>query len=278
MSTSQLRGQVSTLAGQQLIGKLKTQQFYWFAGHVIAIASFLVFQLGFFFGPRTALKYYRVTLLSLIGTYLIVIFKRHSIPKLRLIVNQFLRDENICYFALAVSLWLFSFKLGPTAGSLYSFVIFSFFHVLTYINANLIGLVVSNVQEQRLISARITQFSSLYYDMALLMAANAEIILTAMSVVQVPLVIVIRLLFHGDVFGVLVNVVFALVMITFLKLRYDCNVHTQAILHAFDGRIEQFLFQANIPMLSTIYKTQFKGKFLKAVGMIKLPKTQGKDT
>lgn len=258
---------------QRLLALVKTQQFYWFVGHLLALSAFAIFQICSFIRPSSAVKYFRYSLISIIATYVIVIVNS---PGTRTFLPvRLLRDENVCYLALAVALWTYSFVLGPMPGSLYSFAIFSFFHAVRYFNANLVTIVVPGVPAQQHITLSLNAFLAQYHEMALLLAANAEIILTVMTVVQLPMVVVFRL-FKGDFSTVLINASFAAVLVVFTKLRYDSNVHTQAIIHAFDARILQFLFQLNSPVLSAIYNNVVKGMLIKYVSLIKLPKESSK--
>lgn len=258
---------------QRLLALLRTQQFYWFVGHLLALSAFAIFQICSFIRPSSAVKYFRYSLISIIATYVIVIANspgaKTSLPV------RLLRDENICYLILAMALWAYSFVLGPMPGSLYSFAIFSLFHAVRYFNANLVSILVPGVPAQQHITLSLNSFLAQYHEMALLLAANAEIILTVMTVVQLPLVMVFRL-FKGNIMAVFINASFAAILVVFTKLRYDSNVHTQAIIHTFDARILQFLFQLNSPALSAAYNNIVKGVVIKYVSLIRLPKESSK--
>lgn len=58
---------------QQILRLAKTQQFYWFLGHVFAIIFFSFYQVLLIFSATKSLKYYKFTLLSILVTYVIVI-------------------------------------------------------------------------------------------------------------------------------------------------------------------------------------------------------------
>ncbi|KAK6465480.1 hypothetical protein DFJ63DRAFT_316696 [Scheffersomyces coipomensis] len=249
-----------------------TQQFYWFLGHVLGILFFVLNFITSFFSTRLALRYYRFTLLSIFVTYIIVIkqiFFRNNKLEIKS-VTKFLNDDNVQYFGLAIILYLSSFKIGITSGALYSFVIFSVFHVLTYFQNNLLKVSVSNVRTQQYLNSIINQFTSDYNERALFLAASSEVVLSLMSLFQLIPTILINLLFKWEIIFVFVKLITILAIVVFTKLRFDSNKYTKAVIQEYDQRANQYLIR--IPQLNQLYNGWLKGEFIpKYVQPIKVP-------
>lgn len=244
---------------------LKTAQFYWFLSHVFTVLFFLVHLAYSFFNYKQSLRYYQFSLLSILTTYLIVI---KQLKKKTMV--QLINDENIQYFVLAATMYLSSLKIGVITGSLYSFVIFSIFHILNYYQNNLLEIFISSIQQQQLIHGKISHFVSTYNQQALLMAANAEMFLLffgANPLIQLPTIFVN--LMNKDLLAVLVRINLFLVVLVFNKLRYDSNQFTKLVIEQWDMKIQQLL--VNYPQFSGVYNGTFKGLVAKYITPIKLP-------
>ncbi|KAK6197479.1 uncharacterized protein RJT21DRAFT_123294 [Scheffersomyces amazonensis] len=257
---------------QQLQKLAFTQQFYWFLGHVFALLFFAFNFVTSFFSTRLALKYYRFALLSILVTYVIVIkqiFFRNNKLQIRS-VGRFVGDDNVQYFGLAFVLYLSSFKIGIVSGSLYSFIIFSVFHALTYFQNNLLKVSVSSAQTQQYLNSAINQFTLNYNQQALILAANAEVILLVMSVFQIIPTIFFNLILQRDLFFFLVKLFTVAYITVFIKLRFDSNQYTKTVIQQYDSRANEYLVR--IPQLSQIYNGWFKGQFIpKYIHPIKIP-------
>lgn len=256
---------------QQLVRLAKTQQFYWFLGHVFAILFFVLYQVFLIFSGAKSLKYYKFTLLSILVTYVIVIkqiyLRKGSLANVG--VAKLVRDENVQYFALATILYVSSFKLGAISGAVYSFVIFAVFHVLTYFQNNLLPIVVGNLRTQQYINSSINQFTLNFNQQALVIAANSEVILLVMAVFSVPMSVLL-FVFRRDIVYVVVNFAVTVAILVFVKFRYDSNQYTQMVVQQFDTKAAEFLARLNNPQLSSLYST-FKANVVKYTANIKAP-------
>lgn len=258
---------------QQILRLAKTQQFYWFLGHVFAIIFFCFYQVLLIFSATKSLKYYKFTLLSILVTYVIVIkqiyLRKGSLANIG--IAKLIRDENVQYFALASVLYLASFKLGAITGAIYSFVIFALFHVLTYFQNNLLSIVVRNLRTQQYINSAINQFTLNFNQQALVIAANSEVILLIMSVFLLPTSVIYNLLFRRDIVYVLVKVGVSAAILVFVKFRFDSNQYTKMVVQQFDSKATEFLVKLNNPSVSSLYNVTFKANLLKYASMIKAP-------
>ncbi|KAK6457893.1 uncharacterized protein RJT20DRAFT_125776 [Scheffersomyces xylosifermentans] len=258
---------------QQLTKLATTQQFYWFLGHVLAVLFFVVTTFTSFFSPRASLRYYRFALLAILITYIIVIKQIYLRKTSTISAVRLIRDENVQYFVLALVFYLSSFKIGVVSGSLYSFIIFAVFHILTYFQNNLLSIVVPNPQTKQHLNGVINQFTISYNQQALLVAANAEIMLLVLNVVSLVPSVLINLLLQRDILYIVVKAFVAGVTLVFVKFRYDSNQYTKLVIEQFDLRVVQLLARFNNPTLTQVYNGWFKGKVIaKYIAPIQVPK------
>ncbi|RCK55605.1 Nucleoporin POM33 [Candida viswanathii] len=259
-----------------LTNLLKTQQFYWFLGHVLAVLFFVLNFVTGFFRPRSSLRYYQFSLLSIILTYLIVIRQIHFKTgfKVSTFNARLLRDENVQYLTLAVVLYLSSFVIGQTQASLYSFVIFAVFHVLTYFQNHLLSVFLPSIGAQQRVNSLITQFVHKFNQPALFLATNAEIMSLLFSGFQL-IPSALFLLFKWNLKYFLVQVLVFVVLVAFNKLRYDGNHYTKTVVELMDARANQFVVQVNNPQLSELYH-KIRTNVVNFLGLIQLPKEAAK--
>lgn len=258
---------------QQLIILAKTQQFYWFLGHVFAILFFLLSTITGFWNPRSSLTYYRFSLASIIVTYIIVIKQLHF-RKSVVISTRLLRDENVQYLILAISFFIASFKLGIIGGSLYSFAIFALFHVLNYFQNHLLPIVLphSLVAQQR-VNSIINGFTQTYNQPALIAASNAEIMLLFLSAFNLIPTVLYTLLIKWDIVSTFLRFAVFGIVLAFNKFRYDANQYTKAVIDQFDARAIELLstrFPAYLPQYKQL-KQIVIGKYISRIQLPKEP-------
>ncbi|RCK60415.1 Nucleoporin POM33 [Candida viswanathii] len=261
---------------EMLTNLLKTQQIYWFLGHVLAVFFFAINVFTAFFRPGSSLRFYKLSLLSIILTYIVVIRQIHFKAGFQLSTFnlRLLRDENVQYLTLAVVLFSSSFVIGQTRASLYSFVVYALFHVLTYFQNHLLPAVVPNVPVQRRINGLITQFTHKFNQPALFLAARAEFLTLLLDGLQlIPSALL--LLFRRNLKYFLVQVFVFLVIVIFNKLRYDGNQYTKTVIDLIDTRVTQVVAQVNNPQLSEVYN-KFRTNVITYVGLLQLPKEESK--
>ncbi|CUM66338.1 uncharacterized protein PRCAT00004001001 [Priceomyces carsonii] len=260
-------------SNHSILPLLRTQQFYWYLGHVLTLVFFV---LNFF---SRSLRVYRLCLLAILLSYFIVIrqifFKGQAKKTLKSISDpgfryQLLKDENVQYLILALVFFASSFIVGQVTGGLYSFAIFSLFHSLSYFQTNIVSGLPIGASRKNSISSAITRFTTGYNKQALFIAANSETIMLSGVFISIPLS-AFRI-FRNPLY-VLVNVFLFATIVVFLKLRYDSNQYTQAVFNQWDTKINQLLMHPSAPpSLKYTYSTTFKGLLKRYIEPIKIQK------
>ncbi|KAG5421959.1 hypothetical protein I9W82_001052 [Candida metapsilosis] len=262
---------------QQLTALFKTQQFYWYLGHVFAIIFFVLSSLtAMLFRQAASLKYFRFTLLSIIVTYLIVlkqVYIKRSAPKLS--IARLSRDENVQYLSLAVIFYIASYILDtPAQTVLYSYIIFAVFHALTYFQNNLLSIAIPSIDAQQRVNAAINNFTTQFNQPALSAASSVEIVLAVMSAFDV-LISTFWVLLKWNIVQYATKVFLFVAVVVFNKLRYDSNQFTKAAVNQLDQTLNGYVSKLNNAQLSQKYFA-LREKFIHYVALVQLPKTEKK--
>lgn len=246
----------------------KTPQLYWFLAHVLSLVNFAGSFIFGLFSPVKALSYYRYTFFFQLISYGIVIKQVHfsSSAGSR---SQLLRDENVQYFLFAFILWLVSFKIGTLAGTPYSYIIFLFFHVATYLQSHLLESLPIPIATQAAISSRITYLTTNFTQQSLYLAATSEVMMVVNILWQIPRLVIN--LFRDQVFAA-VHVFSIVAVIVFVKLRYNENQTMKLVVQQLDAKAAGFLSNPMLPpQLLVFYQTTFKQFVAKYISPIKVP-------
>ncbi|KAI8076390.1 uncharacterized protein B0P05DRAFT_545682 [Gilbertella persicaria] len=139
--------------------EFKSLHFGWFAGHVWVVLNTTVFLLSsLFFHPLSL--FYRSAYLGIVVSYGIVIYNSYKplLTSEESNIKRVLLDENAQYLGIALY-FLISSRVSI---SLLPFFIYSIFHVLTYVDSDLIPNLAphqSNIQKsiQKIITERFEQ-------------------------------------------------------------------------------------------------------------------------
>ncbi|WPK27206.1 hypothetical protein PUMCH_004583 [Australozyma saopauloensis] len=235
---------------------VRLPQFFWFLGHFLSVFLFVLLQVVSFFSRPWTIFLYRAVLGAELVAYGIVVkqlgFFRRSAVKV-----QLLHDENVQYFVFAVVLAVASYKLGPWLKALYSYAIFSFFHVMAYCQSHLLEVMPIPIATQAAWSDRITYISANYNQQALYFAAMNEVFLLYDFLWAVPTLLF--KIFRDPVY-VVVQAALMVAVAMFLKLRYVHSAHTKTILAQLDARVSALLSHPVVPpALLQLYSVQFKG-------------------
>lgn len=251
---------------QTVLALAKSPQLYWFGAHVASILSFAGASLYGLFSPAKALSYYRYMLFFQLVSYAIVVKQVHSPPKSRVAL---IRDENVQYFLFAFVLWVVSFKIGTSAGTPYSYVIFLVFHAASYFQNHLLEALPVSLSTQAALNARISHFTSSYTQQGLFFAAASEVMMITNFLWQVPRMLIS--IFRDPVY--LAVQVFTLAAVTvFVKLRYNESPNTRLVVQQFDARATGLLSNPMVPpQISLFYHTTFKGFVARYIAPIQLP-------
>lgn len=254
----------------------KTLQFYWYLGHVLSVVSFIFsFFLGFFSSSKS-LSYYRYSLFFELISYGIVVKQVHF-TKRKSTWNQLLKDENVQYLLFAAVLAMSSYIVGPLTGALYSYVIFSFFHSVSYFRTNILDIMPISLNAQATLNSRITFLTSNYNQQALFFASAAEVTIISNFFWDIPRIFF--LMFRNPLRTVVKVMTFA-ASVVFVKLRYNDSQYTRSVVQQLDMRITMFLSHPVVPKsIASFYNITFKDLVVKYIGPIRISNsTQVKKT
>lgn len=254
----------------------KTLQFYWYLGHVLSVVSFVFsFFLGFFSSSKS-LSYYRYSLFFELISYGIVVKQVHF-TKRKSAWNQLLKDENVQYLLFAAVLAMSSYIVGPLTGSLYSYVIFSFFHSVSYFRTNILDIMPISLKAQATLNSQITFLTSNYNQQALFFASAAEVTILSNFFWDIPRIFF--LMFRNPLRTVVKVMTFA-ASVVFVKLRYNDSQYTKRVVQELDMRITTFLSHPVVPQsIASFYNITFKDLVVKYIGPIRVSNsTQVKKT
>lgn len=245
---------------------IKSPQFYWFCGHTLSVLTFILSILFGFFSHIQSLRQYRLSLFFELLSYGIVINQSHSKSE-RTAWQQKLADANVQYFIYALGLLGFSFITKPVSGTLYSYVIYSFFHAITYFQANLLQALPISLSVQSKVSSNIDNIT-IYNEQALLTAAAAEVMVISNFAWSIPGVV---LNLFRNPFQAAIAILFMIFCTGFVKLRYDDSQPTRLVMKQMDSQIGGALAHPAVPsQISNFYQVTFKGIIRTYIGPIKL--------
>lgn len=220
---------------------VKSVQFAWFVGHVLALVGavfYTLFSFKIFRAPSFPKFWYKEAYVAIIFTFSIILNKTYRNKAIN--APDVLRDDNVHYL-LAALLWLFS---KPYFGTLPPFIVFSLFHVLTYMRSFLLPALGHGAQSP--ISVNIGSFVSNYNDRFMMLAANAEFFLF------LRLFVFFITLRKGSLIPFIVYFVF-------IKLRYDSSMFTRSVLKTYEVRIDGLVGHPSCPHAIKNAWTSFKG-------------------
>ncbi|KAG2195162.1 hypothetical protein INT46_011140 [Mucor plumbeus] len=199
----------------------KSLHFGWFVGHalvvlntvIFAISNLLLYPLGFF---------YRVAYIGVIASYGIVLWNSYKpLTNNESYFKRMLLDENTQYLIVA-TFFLFSRRIAVT---LIPFFVYSVFHVLEFVNSDLIPNVAPH---QTKIQSSIKDFVSKYYDTAMVLVAKIEV-----CGVMTRLVLGL-FVFRSSILSILVYA-------QFLRMRYFMSEHTREFLTELGTKVDKAL-------------------------------------
>lgn len=232
----------------------KTQQFYWFLGHLFTIIFFTCSVLTGVVDHRISLRYYQYSLVSIIISYLLMIaqiYPKSGIMFMKL-KHTSIKDYNIQYFLLALVLYWSSFKIGQIRSGLYSYVIYSGLHVIIYCQKHIAPIFITKIKDKERFDSIIGRIISAINLPILFIAAIGEIVTLFLAIFQF-LTSLVFLLINWDWKFVGINLFVVVVFVVFVKLRFDDNHCTNTVINLIDTRIDDIVNQINDPQLLYIY-------------------------
>lgn len=267
------------------ISKLaRTAQFYWYLSHVFAIffmalcTIISVFKGNFNY---SAIRYYQLSITSIIITYLIVIRQTYRAKPITFLFSQFFQlvgDDNVQYLLLASMLRFFASRIygGINATTLQPFTIFALFHSLSYFQSMILPFLspLSAGTKQK-ISSGIQSFVKKYNETSLIIASNMELMTAVTYSVQTLISVVTMKILKPSLFAMnLKTVCMCASYVTFCKVRYDQSRYMQTLINSYDMRFNQLIYGSRfIPQSLKGILVQLRSLIISVLGHISLPAT-----
>jgi len=238
--------------GERLTRLATTLQFGWFCGHLTLLLCVFRYGLSYFtlnYYSRWAQFSYRMTFVSAVATYGIVVFKAYRARvnkpgvKPQQTAIMLLGDENVQYLLISL-VWLYSRQV-PLA--LLPFTVYSVFHVATYTRTNIIPTLSppkqapastptspGGAKSQSPLANSIGRFVKEYYDASMMLVAGLEITLW------------FRLLLSAFTFSKGSWVLFGIYTV-FLRARFHQSQFVQGAFTQGSARVDQHVQNPNTP-------------------------------
>ncbi|WPK23432.1 hypothetical protein PUMCH_000672 [Australozyma saopauloensis] len=156
-------------AAPDLVATVQTLQFAWFVGHALTLISSVFFYLTYVrVFPSAYGFWYKAALFGVIESFGVLIYQ--SVSKNGFAVMQLLRDSNVQYLALALALFVYSPYVALT---LATFLLFSTFHVLSYVKHNLFPALA--IPDTHPVSVKIGEFIAANNNRSIALASVLEV-------------------------------------------------------------------------------------------------------
>lgn len=240
MSTSSesTRKPVSTGSVKDRFFKLAANlQFAWFAGHSLVLLCAFFYLFGF------RQIFYRLAYVGVLHSFGIITYQQYylnsqtspsndssasSLSKLS--IYTLLNDENVLYFALSL-MWFITpvFTL-----SLIPYLLFSLFHVLRYLQNNLLPTVFGLTKENNNLVKLIDNFTQTYNEKGMYWVGTAEIFTLVVLLFR-------ALLWYQSSWIIL------LTYSLFIKMRYENSKYTKAAFAQWRVRLDGIISHPSIP-------------------------------
>lgn len=259
-SKCSLRRELFTLA--------RTAQIYWFIGHVSAIVFFFASLLFRFISKTKEKQFFKLSIILEMVSYGCVL---KQLPSENLKSLQILKNESAQYFFFALVILLTSFKSDPWIMGLTSFIVYSFFHSITFFQASFLEYLPILLQAKANISQKISTIASNYNEQALYFASISEF-----SLLQNLFWDFFKMMFKiwGDPLYALLSLLKYVTLVAFLKLRYDNSRYTKTVIQVLDQRATTILSNPMMPpQIFQFYNLLFKAQVKQIVSRILVPNT-----
>ncbi|CEP64118.1 nucleoporin POM33 LALA0_S10e02806g [Lachancea lanzarotensis] len=224
----------------KLISLAQTSQFAWFGGHLVVLTCALLYLLTFRGGASSLHNtLYRVLYLGVIESFGIIVYQQHFKHRAQTtsgsgpaptITQLLLRDDNSLYVAIAV-MWFLTPRLSVT---MIPYVVFSFFHFLTYLKSVLLPQVFEIGPDSRL-TVLIDNFIRQNNDRSMVWSSFSELVCVAIVLVR-------ALLWYPR------SWIVAVVYCLFIKIRYETSPYTRSGVKRWEVRLDGLLSHPSVPV------------------------------
>ncbi|RKP30254.1 hypothetical protein METBISCDRAFT_16699 [Metschnikowia bicuspidata] len=238
----------ATSAAPDLVCIVQTLQFTWFVGHVVTLVS-LAFFLSYVGMFRNACAFwYKAALFGVVESFGVLVYQ--TISKKGVSVTQLPRDDNVQYLVLAVVLFVYSPYVALT---LCTFVLFSTFHVFSYLKHYLLPAL--GVSESNAVCVRMGEFIAANNNSSIVLASVLEVYTTVWMLLRV-------LTFRKG------SLVPFLAYAVFLKLRFEKSQFTRNAVKSVELKVDDVVNMSCQPALKDNW-VKVKGVFHR-IGAISL--------
>lgn len=228
---------------------VKTLQFAWYVGHVITVLSTILYALtyvGVFKGAYVV--WYKLALLGVIGSFGVLIFQ--TVKKNGASPQALLRDDNVHYFFLGLSLFVVSPYVFLT---LTTFFLFSTFHVLSYTKHYL--LPAFDIPDTHILSVKIGEFVAANNSKSIALASALEVFTLVWLLLR-------TIAFRKR------SLLPLLVYLVFIKLRFEKSQFTRDYFKTLELKIEDLATKSGQPAVKDVW-VKVKAVFAK-IGAVHL--------
>ncbi|ODV85513.1 hypothetical protein CANARDRAFT_7624 [[Candida] arabinofermentans NRRL YB-2248] len=227
---------------EQLLQLVKTAQFGLFVGHFSTLFFTFLYFLTYTSSKTSYVHYYSYKLiyLSVIASFGNILYQSVKCKVLNISdYNALLLDDNFHYIFIAASLLLL---LPPITLAIIPFALYSTFHTLSYILANILPIVPLNTDS---IASRLSQLVKNYHNTVILYAANFEI--------TTFLYILLRALLWSKGFWI-GFVLYGL----FIRLRFEKSIVTRSCFKNLEVKLDGLASTSSVPPIVKKYWIDFK--------------------
>lgn len=200
-------------------------------GHSVTLLSSILFLLSYVrVFPSASLFWYKTALFGVLESFGVLIYQ--TISKNGFSVTQLPRDDNVQYFGLGLVLFVYSPYVALT---LSTFMLFSTFHVLSYVKHHL--LPAFGITDSHPVSARIGEFISANNNGSIALASLLEVYTAGWLFLRV-------ITFRK------VSMIPFLGYVVFLKFRFEKSLYTRNAFKSVEVRIDDLVNMTGQPVVT----------------------------
>lgn len=226
---------------EKLTQLAKTQQFAWFMGHVVVLASGFVYFISF----KDYL--YRLAYVGVLHSFGVITFQQYFSKQAtgKKTISSLLRDDNVLYFALS-ALW---FVIPRFSLSLIPYIIFSVFHTLRYLQNVLLPTVFDLSKDNSKVVNQIGHFTQNYNERCMYWVATVEL-------VTFVIIILRAILFYPRSWILLVFYTL------FIKIKYENSKYSKTAFAQWRVRLDGLISHPSVPPAAKQAYNSLKSKLI----------------
>ncbi|ONH66816.1 Pore membrane protein of 33 kDa [Cyberlindnera fabianii] len=215
-------------------------RFAWFVSNVITVWHGFLYLQPLFGGARLNSIWYRISLLGAFATFALVIYqnlKTYKTASGKWSVRAFLQDDNVHYLYDSLIWLIFPKHLL----ALIPFIVFSLFHVLTFIGNE----VLPTLGVASGLAKKITSFTVQNHELSRRVAASSELLLLVVLIFK-------SILFYKW------SWISLIAYSIFIKVKSEGSIFTRHVLKDWEVRIDGLVSNQSVPPVVKTYWGSFK--------------------